>query len=252
MKHLRQHPLRLLVSIAFFFMLAYLFQDPRIHAFYNTVYYSYFVDRDSPPQEIAKKIEREHKLYHPINNPLNLDSKYSFYPKDYAKYQFWINSTKQWSKESPGPALIIDKAAGKLFLIVNGDVLHSLPVSLSPNPYTDKYMQGDGATPEGLYEVLRRTVLPDEISFTINYPSNTDRSEFDVHMYKGLLPESANIDEQIALSINTDSNNDAVILVAPEDIAYLANSGVSAGTPITIIRYGMLSDYSRTAQQLSK
>lgn len=233
-------------------MLAYLFQA-NIHAFFNTFYYSYFVDRDSPPQKIAKKIEREHKLYHPITNPLNLDSKYSFYPKDYAKYQFWINSTKQWSKESSGLALIIDKAACKLFLIDDGDVLHSLPVSLGPNPYTDKYMQGDGATPEGMYEVLRRTVLPDEMSFTINYPSDVDRSEFEILMNKGLLPESASIDEEIALSMDTDLNDNAITL-ASDDIAYLANSGVSAGTPVTIIRYGMLSDYSRTAaaHQLSE
>lgn len=230
------------VSISIVCLLAALFLS-YLHVLLSPFYYSIFVDIDSPPQEIARKIEGQHKLYHPLTNPLNLNSSYLFYPKDYAKYQLWINATRNYSKESAGPALIIDKAGSRLFLVDDGKVLHSLPVSFGPNPFTDKYMQGDGATPEGMYEVSEVTGLRGKVSFMINYPSDEDWSEFKVLKAKGLIPGNASIGDRITISADRYSNDGAVLL-AGEDIAVLVEAGVSAGTPVTLVRYGMLSYYS--------
>lgn len=95
-----------------------------------------------------------------------------------------------------------------------------------------------------MYKILKITGLKDTISFAINYPSNGDQSEFDIFRSKGLIPEKANIGKQITLSAGTESS-DGTITLAHGDIATLANNGVSAGTPVTIVRYGMLSDYSK-------
>ena len=111
-------------------------------------------------------------------NPLNLDSRYNYSEKDLEKFNKWVDYTLKESKEKNIISIIINKSDYALYIIEKGKVEYKYPVELGPNPYDDKKIEGDGCTPEGMYEVskkLDRGQTNFYKGFLINYPNKEDR-----------------------------------------------------------------------------
>ena len=104
-----------------------------------------------------------------------LDEFYNYNEKDLQKYNSWIDSTLNESKNKN--SVIINKSKYKLYLIKNGKIDSEYPIELGPNPYDDKQREGDGCTPEGMYKITWKRDEGQTFfykAFLINYPNKQD------------------------------------------------------------------------------
>ncbi len=75
------------------------------------------------------------------------------------KVQAWrqmAHRTVEWSRVNRASAIVVSKADRRLMLYRNGRQVMSYPVRLGYNGILEKRYQGDGATPEGHYRVIRK------------------------------------------------------------------------------------------------
>jgi murein L,D-transpeptidase YafK len=76
----------------------------------------------------------------------------------------------------PAEAIVVEKAAARLFLMREGRPYRSYPVALGANPRGHKQRLGDGRTPEGRYVIdERRDDSQHYKALRISYPSAEDR-----------------------------------------------------------------------------
>jgi len=74
--------------------------------------------------------------------------------------------------------LLVVKSERRLYLITGNEVVRSYPIQLGRNPIGHKVFEGDGRTPEGLYELDdRNTGSRFYRSIRISYPNAFDREE---------------------------------------------------------------------------
>ncbi len=82
-----------------------------------------------------------------------------------------------------GPAVTsvqVHKAARKMYLLHNSEVLESYDVSLGFAPVGHKEVEGDGKTPEGSYIINRQNPNSEyHLSLGISYPNDIDRAYAD-------------------------------------------------------------------------
>lgn len=128
--------------------------------------------------ERPSKKNLEERVKKETNNPLNPKKEYKYNPKDFEKYQSWIKQCINHSKNK-NFCLIIDKAAHEMDIYQNGKKITTYPIELGFNPYDDKQVEGDGCTPEGIYEikgVKNRSQF--HKALCVDYPNAQDRREF--------------------------------------------------------------------------
>ncbi len=109
-----------------------------------------------------------------------LDSMYNFNLDDLDKFNYWVDSTLRESAENNSNAIIIDKSDYTLYLIKNGKTHLKYNVELGLNFNKDKQRQGDGRTPEGMYNVAQKKDIGQTDfyrAFLINYPNLEDKSK---------------------------------------------------------------------------
>lgn len=74
--------------------------------------------------------------------------------------------------------VVVNKAKRQMFLMHESKVLRSYTIDLGFAPVGNKFVEGDGRTPEGRYTINRRN--PNSafhLSLGISYPNATDRAE---------------------------------------------------------------------------
>jgi murein L,D-transpeptidase YafK len=72
-------------------------------------------------------------------------------------------------------SIIVHKAARRLELLRNSEVIGSYPIKLGLDPNGPKMREGDFRTPEGRYRLTRRNPNSDFfLSIQISYPSESD------------------------------------------------------------------------------
>lgn len=74
--------------------------------------------------------------------------------------------------------IVVNKSAGKMYLLNNEQVLKDYKIDLGFAPEGDKQFEGDGKTPEGTYYIDRRN--PNSrfhLSLGISYPNARDVAE---------------------------------------------------------------------------
>lgn len=74
--------------------------------------------------------------------------------------------------------IVVNKGARRMYLMHNDEVLKEYDFDLGFAPIGDKFYEGDGRTPEGLYYIDRRN--PNSrfhLSIGISYPNAKDRAE---------------------------------------------------------------------------
>ncbi len=106
--------------------------------------------------------------------------KITYSPTALKRYNTWVDSTLNESVKDSSNAIIVDKSANILYLIKNGKVHLQYNIELGLNPTDDKQRQGDGCTPEGMYDVSwKREVGQTSFyrAFLINYPNLEDKAK---------------------------------------------------------------------------
>lgn len=110
------------------------------------------------------------------------------------KWKVWAEEAVRESRHSGGFAIVVEKLARRLILYKGGRVLRSFGVGIGRNGLADKQRAGDGATPEGLYRVIKK--LPRSRYYKallLNYPNEEDQKEFQRLKRLGRLPRGAGI-----------------------------------------------------------
>ena len=88
------------------------------------------------------------------------------------------------SSVAPGPQqtagkadrVVVVKSERRLYLVRDGDVIASYAVSLGRNPLGQKFFEGDGRTPEGVYLLIDKNERSRFYrSIRISYPNAADR-----------------------------------------------------------------------------
>lgn len=118
------------------------------------------------------------------------------------KFDTWIDSTLQISKENKEYALIVNKENYTLSLIKNGEIFKQYNIELGSKPNKDKFIADSSTTPEGMYKIteLLSSKKEDNKRWTdyykalyINYPNEQDKKEFDELKLENKIKENATI-----------------------------------------------------------
>lgn len=133
---------------------------------------------------------------------LSLAGRYNYSEADLQKFKDLVETTLQWSADKGRAAIIVDKAAYKLFLFKDGALHSSYPVELGQNPYDDKWRRGDSCTPEGTYKITWKRDIGQTIfyrAFLINYPNAEDKIRFRQLLDSGTIPADSEIGGDIEI-----------------------------------------------------
>jgi hypothetical protein len=169
-----------------------------------------------------------------------------------ARWQRWQRETIDWSRREGRLAIVVVKDAHTMTLYSRGVALKRYTVELGFNWIADKLQEGDGATPEGRYRVVKRM---DNLSseyykaLLIDYPNADDRAEFSGLRRRGELPPGARIGGLIEIhgsgGRKQDWTNGCVAVTNAEMDEVFPR--VTVGTPVTIIgsdSYGPIAEFA--------
>ncbi len=155
-------------------------------------------------------------------------------------WRSWVQQTLQNSRAGGGYAVIVDKAAHKLYLVKAGRVDHTYNCELGYNSAHQKLFSGDGATPEGMYRVSVAKQHGSRYykALLINYPNDMDRKRFFDNKDNGTISERARIGSLIEIHGNGGQGKDwteGCVALVDREIDHLMQY-VGVGTPVTIVR----------------
>ncbi len=101
-----------------------------------------------------------------------------------------------WSRGQGKPALLIDKYGRRALVYENGRLIRQLPIELGWNGLSDKFVEGDGGTPEGNYRVAEKRGPGRTRYFRallLDYPNQADRLRFREARRAGRLDPNSSI-----------------------------------------------------------
>ncbi len=151
-----------------------------------------------------------------------------------------VRRTVEWSRTHRAAAIVVSKADRRLTLYRSGRPVVSYPVELGYNGILEKRYQGDGATPEGRYRVIRkrdRGQTKFYRALLLDYPNSEDRHRFRKARVTGAIPASALIGGQIEIHGGDDralSQTLGCIMLDNRQIDALFEA-IDEGTPVTIV-----------------
>jgi len=170
------------------------------------------------------------------------------------RWQAIAKHTVEWSRTHQSPAILVNKADRELTLYNNGRKVLSYPVRLGFNGIQKKQFQGDGATPEGRYQVTAMRGKGETQFYRallLDYPNAEDRRRFYLAKQTGQIPSTKNIGGQIEIH---GAENElmaqtlgCIMLDNPHMSQLFAR--VSIGTPVTIV--GAMTGQNSIALALS-
>ena len=167
-----------------------------------------------------------------------------------ARWQRWKQETIARSKRERRAAILVVKDAHRMTLYVAGEPVRTYTVELGFNWVADKRQEGDGATPEGRYRVVKRkdkSASKYHKALLIDYPNAEDRAEFRQDRQRGDLHPSARIGGLIEIhggGGRAHDWTDGCVAVTDAEIDDLFPR-VAVGTPVTIIgsdQYGSIAE----------
>lgn len=235
-------------------------QDPIHNFIYKTTsndirkickkFSSVIYDYDINPYELTKELNNELESDGRQQQFFGISEEYRFNFSNLKKYMGWISETIEKSKIEKSYALIIDKSAYTLFLYKNGEKVNSFPIELGSNPVDDKFLEGDRCTPEGKYRIVSvrdKGQTQFHRAYLLNYPNSQDKKELWSYKLKGKVPIFSSAGRLIEIhgkgsgkKGSKGGNNWTLgcISVSNADMDDLFKYGISAGTVVTIVRYG--------------
>lgn len=170
------------------------------------------------------------------------------------QWEQWVNHTIQWSNSTAGTALVVLKAPRRLFVYQRGRIIADYPVSLGFSGLADKQYEGDGATPEGQFHIVRKkegTGTKYYKALLLDYPTAAHRQRFQAAQADGRLPSALSIGSLIEIHGESPDNEDATSgCVALENSAMdQIFDRAKTGTPVTIV--GALTTDNEVGHTLS-
>ena len=148
--------------------------------------------------------------------------------------------TIEWSRAHRTATIVVSKADRRLTIYRNGRQVLSYPVRLGYNGIFEKRYQGDGATPEGQYHIIRkrdRGQTQFYRALVLNYPNVEDRRRFQQARHAGRIPADSFIGGQIEIH-----GGDDILMSQTLGCVMLENwqmdavfREVESGTPVTIV-----------------
>lgn len=162
------------------------------------------------------------------------------YVADTAAWRRWRDEAVAWSEQRRAPAVVVDKMARMLVVYDRGRAVRTFAVELGPNWMGPKRYEGDRATPEGRYRVVRRRGAGETVyhrALELDYPNATDRRRFQDAARAGTLPAGARIGGLIELHGEGGRGADwtrGCIALTNADMRALFDA-VPVGTPVVIV-----------------
>ena len=148
--------------------------------------------------------------------------------------------TVEWSRAHGAAAIVVSKADRLLTLYRNGRRAVSYPVRLGFNGVLEKRYQGDGATPEGQYWVIKkrdRGQTQFYRALLLDYPNSEDRRRFQLARTAGAIPAESFIGGQIEIHGKEDmflSQTLGCVMLDNREIDAVFEA-TAVGTPVTIV-----------------
>ena len=161
-------------------------------------------------------------------------------PTQLALWNQWANDTIRWSTTTGGPAIIVLKASRRLLLYRQGQIVAEYPADLGFSGLLDKQFEGDGATPEGRFRLIKKKGGGETKFYRallINYPSAEQTQRFQELQALGEIPEGKTIGGAIEIHGKTidaeDLTNGCIAL--ENDAIEQVFQRMPVGGPITIV-----------------
>jgi hypothetical protein len=157
-----------------------------------------------------------------------------------AMWRRMAQRTIEWSRVHRASAIVVSKADRLLTLYRNGRAIVSYPVRLGYNGMMEKRFQGDGATPEGQYRVVRKRDRGETRFYRallLDYPNDQDRRRFRAARDRGTIPAQAFIGGEIEIHGGDDSmlsQTLGCVMLDNRQIDTVFHQ-TEAGTPVTIV-----------------
>jgi hypothetical protein len=152
----------------------------------------------------------------------------------------WVQETLAESRTNGTYAVIVDKKAHKAYLVRAGDLVHTYDCEVGYNSVHQKLFAGDGATPEGKYQIS--AVKPRGSKYykalLINYPNALDNKRFQENKKRGIISSHARIGGLIEIHGEGGRNEDwtdGCVALTNKEMDHIMQY-VTVGTPVTIVR----------------
>ncbi len=187
-------------------------------------------DRAREAADLAGELPPETKaLFARFDDPANL-----------RKWREWARAGIEESRRTGKPSLVVDKRTQMAVLWVKGKPSRGFEVELGYNGLERKLRSGDGATPEGLYRVLRkkgRGQTKYYKALLLDYPNAEDQRRFRDAKANGELHRNTAIGSLI--EVHGDGGRgtnwtDGCVAVTNEEMDYLFEK-LAVGSPVVIV-----------------
>lgn len=110
-------------------------------------------------------------------------------PEVLRRWRAWADETIADSRRSGGTAFLVSKIERTLTVIRRGELVATYGIGLGKSGLDDKLFEGDEATPEGRYRIVRRfPVSAFHKALLIDYPSPADLKDLAEAKRQGLVP----------------------------------------------------------------
>jgi hypothetical protein len=113
-----------------------------------------------------------------------------------AAWRLWIDETRAWSRSTGQPAILVLKEKNALVLLSKGVPVRTYEAEIGKNALGVKQRQGDLATPEGRYRVVKKKDRGQSRyhrALLLDYPNAADRERFAAAKRRGEIPRAARI-----------------------------------------------------------
>jgi L,D-peptidoglycan transpeptidase YkuD (ErfK/YbiS/YcfS/YnhG family) len=151
----------------------------------------------------------------------------------------WVQEILEESRAKGTYAVIIDKSAHKTYLVQAGNLAHTYNCELGYNSAHQKLFAGDGATPEGKYQVsIAKSNSKYYKALLINYPNAQDKKRFQENKRKGIISSHTRIGGLIEIHGGGGRNEDwteGCVALTNKEMDHIMQY-VTVGTPVTIVR----------------
>jgi hypothetical protein len=161
-------------------------------------------------------------------------------PANLRKWREWARAGIEESRRSGRPALVVDKRAQMAVLWTKGKPMRWFDVELGYNGLVRKLRSGDGATPEGVYRVLRKKGRGETKYYKallLDYPNAEDKRRFRDAKTNGEVHRSSSIGGLIEVHGEGGRGTnwtDGCVAVTNEEMDFLFSKLV-VGSPVVIV-----------------
>jgi L,D-peptidoglycan transpeptidase YkuD (ErfK/YbiS/YcfS/YnhG family) len=151
-----------------------------------------------------------------------------------------LRRTLEWSRTTGGTAFIVDKLNHKGHLVRNGRSQETFALELGPGWLDRKIREGDRATPEGRYQIVRKKGNGQtryHKAMLLNYPNDEDHVRFRRLRNNGMVSRGARIGGLIEIHGDGGKGEDwtfGCISLRDRDMDRVFGN-LAVGSPVTII-----------------